>query len=356
MGLNGGNWGWNPHPQSNHNICIYIYIPMETLNIQGVLNEIWELGYINMKTKQITLPRFSVHMKGRIEPFCKFMIDYYNTHPDEERFEFFFTLYDGFREHSEPSEKPTFVKVLESEKSILEPYKGRGSAGEPGRFFHPVHLKDIFPYFCLPIVTWCKHYNDPHTLLIPDYEMISHNYISIKKEVDDVDISWENKIPKLFWRSNIHGLGYYAYDKEAMIGESGKKPRCQRKMLVDYSSSDGDGWLDASPSRSTKKEEMLKYKYLISCDGEVVNYSSNVWIMYSQSVMFRIKSHYIQWYFKDLKEWVHYIPIQPDLSDLKEKYEWALSHDEECKSIAMNGREFMKQLNYENILKNYRLE
>ena len=31
-------------------------------------------------------------------------------------------------------------------------------------------------------------------------------------------------------------------------------------------------------------------------------------------------------------------------------------HDEECKSIAINGREFMKQLNYENILKNYRLE
>jgi hypothetical protein len=320
------------------------------LSIRQVLDEIWEIGYINMKTHEIILPKLCVWLKVRLEPFCNFMNDYFKAHPEEVRFEFFFTLYDGFREHSEPSTNP---KIVPATLDLVQYYKHKGSAGEPGRFFHPLSHKDIFPYFSLPVICWCKHSNDPHTLLIPDYEMIGHKYISIKKEVDENDISWEDKIPTLFWRSNVNGVGYYAYDTKSSYPT---KPRCQRKMLIDYSSTDGSGWLDAKPSRTTSKTEMLTYKYLISCDGEVVNYSSNVWTMYSNSVVFRIKSHYIQWYFKDLKEWVHYIPVKEDLSDLREKYLWAIDHDDECKIIAMNGREFMKNLTYESVLSSHRLE
>lgn len=319
------------------------------LTIPEVLDEIWELGYINMKTKQLILPKFSVHMKGRIEHLVKFMIDYFNHHPlssPDDKFEFFFTLYDGFREHSEPSVSPTFVSAS---KDLLQHYKGRGSAGEPGRFIQPFSHKDIFPYFSLPVISWCKHINDPHTFLIPDYEFISHNYTDIKTDVDSNDIPWDHKIPKLFWRSSLHGFGYKAYDTKMT------PPRPQRKMLVDYSLADGSGWLDAKPSRSSTKKEMLQYKYLISCDGEVVNYSSNFWTMYSNSVVFRIQSHFVQWYFKDLKEWVHFIPVLPDLSDLKDKYLWAISHDDECKAIASNSREFMKNLSYDSVLANYSL-
>jgi hypothetical protein len=324
------------------------------MSIPEVLNEIWELGYINMKTKQIIYPKFSVHMKGRIEPFIKFLMDYFQKHPDEEKYEFFYTLYDGFREHSEPSQSPTFIPAT---KELLQDYKGIGSAGEPGRFFHPFHKKDIFPYFQIPVINWCKHINDPYTLLIPDYEMIGHNYVSIKDDIDKHDISWESKIPKVFWRSSLHGIGYHAYDTKSVPGII--PPRSQRRILVEESlreQQQGHNWLDAKPSRTTTKQEILQYKYLISCDGEVVNYSSNVWTMYSNSVVFRIQSHYIQWYFKDLQEWVHYIPIKADLTDLKEKYEWAISHDDECKKIAENGREFMKQLTYDSLLENYKLE
>ena len=46
-------------------------------------------------------------------------------------------------------------------------------------------------------------------------------------------------------------------------------------------------------------------------------------------------------YFRDwLKPYVHYIPVEMDLSDLESKVQWALEHDAEAKQIAMNGQKF----------------
>jgi hypothetical protein len=39
----------------------------------------------------------------------------------------------------------------------------------------------------------------------------------------------------------------------------------------------------------------------------------------------------------------HYVEVARDFSDLPEKIEWCRAHDEECRQIAENGKEFMKQ-------------
>jgi hypothetical protein len=38
-----------------------------------------------------------------------------------------------------------------------------------------------------------------------------------------------------------------------------------------------------------------------------------------------------------MKPWVHYIPIQLDLSDLREKYDWAEANPREVERIAHSG-------------------
>jgi hypothetical protein len=50
-----------------------------------------------------------------------------------------------------------------------------------------------------------------------------------------------------------------------------------------------------------------------------------------------------------LKEWVHFVPIASDGSDLIEKYEWCLSNLEKCEVIANNGMSYMKKYNDINI-------
>ena len=39
----------------------------------------------------------------------------------------------------------------------------------------------------------------------------------------------------------------------------------------------------------------------------------------------------------------HYVSVNADLSNLKEKVEWCKSHDAECKKIANNGYKFAKK-------------
>ena len=45
-----------------------------------------------------------------------------------------------------------------------------------------------------------------------------------------------------------------------------------------------------------------------------------------------------------LKPWVHYVPVKANLSDLKEKFEWAESHPVMAKRISDNATQFVKRL------------
>ena len=43
-----------------------------------------------------------------------------------------------------------------------------------------------------------------------------------------------------------------------------------------------------------------------------------------------------------LEPYVHYIPVEMDLSDLGKKVEWAIENDDLAREIARNGRDFVK--------------
>lgn len=43
-----------------------------------------------------------------------------------------------------------------------------------------------------------------------------------------------------------------------------------------------------------------------------------------------------------MKPWKHYVPVQADLSDLKERYEWAESHQEEARRISGQATALIK--------------
>jgi len=323
------------------------------MQIEDTLNEIWELGFIkieNSKFVQFIPPKFTVH-KDRINLILRFLHDLVNASSEPITSSFFFTSYDAWREHSEPSLTPAFVQAT---PELLQFYKGKGSAGEPGRFIQPYAMKDLFPTLCHPVLAMGRHKNDPTVIQIPDTDFIkSKGYIDLRKEITTVDIDWDKKINKIFWRGGLHGPQLHAYDQDAI--KTGAVPRKQRQLAVEWSLEHPD-ILDAKPSYSTTKEEMLKYKYTLDLDGEVSAWSALYWKMLSNSVVFKVNSHWEQWYYQDLKEWVHYIPVKGDLSDLKEKFEWALDHDMECQEIAKNATKFAQELTYENVLKTVKLQ
>jgi hypothetical protein len=326
-----------------------IFNKTENLSYEDILKEIQELGYIdyNSLNKSLKLypPVFTVHTP-RIQLFLNFISDYIKTN-SYNNFKYFYTVYDAWREHSEPSDNPNFINAT---KENLQPCKGFGSANEPGRFIQPYNLKNEFPIFCDKVLAFGRHKNDPYTTMIPDADFIStKGYITLLKEIDEIDkISWHQKINKIFWRGGLHGKGYYAYDKQ-------NPPRCQRKMLCDYKTYKNLDWLDAQPSYNTSKSDFLQYKYMIDVDGEVNSWSALWWKLYSNSVVFKVDSHYEQWYYKDLKEWVHYIPVKSDFIDLEERYQWDLQNEEKCKQININSTEFIKLHSYDYVLKTIKI-
>jgi hypothetical protein len=318
------------------------------MEVKQVLEEVWELGYFKIAPNErpvLIAPKFSVH-KDRLFLVLQYLKDYFEHHP-EEKLECFITCYDGFREHSEFSENPIFV---EATPELLQLYKGKGSAGEPGRFVQPRNMKDIYPKFQLPVLAMGRHITDPNVLLIPDTDFIkSRGYVELRKEILENDIPFEDKINKIFWRGGAHGPALKTYDK------THDPPRKQRQICVDVSKENKDIF-DAEFSYSTTKKEMLKYKYALDIDGEQVAWSGAYWKFLSNSVVFKVWTFWEQWYYKDLKPWVHYIPVKGDLSDIREKYEWAISNEEECKKISERATEFIKGITYESSIKEYKIQ
>jgi Glycosyl transferase family 90 len=56
-------------------------------------------------------------------------------------------------------------------------------------------------------------------------------------------------------------------------------------------------------------------------------------------------STYTSWAMEELLEpWVHYVPLNEDLSDVEEKMQWVLDNDESAKEIAHRGKLWMSDL------------
>lgn len=58
--------------------------------------------------------------------------------------------------------------------------------------------------------------------------------------------------------------------------------------------------------------------------------------LFGNSVIFKAESDYIEFYYGGLKPDVHYVSIQPNMTDLKEKFDFAIAHDDMMEKIASN--------------------
>jgi len=56
----------------------------------------------------------------------------------------------------------------------------------------------------------------------------------------------------------------------------------------------------------------------------------------------RQESTLFEFWERDLEPYQHYIPVKADFSDLVEKVEWAIAHDDHARAIAQNGTRFVR--------------
>lgn len=210
------------------------------------------------------------------------------------------------------------------------------------------------PFIKKPILTFAKSKKTGNGILIPDFEALSDQRTNYSEKNLHV-YSWKDKEKKAFWRGSTTGRKYKK-DNWFLI------PRArltllslQNPDLLDakftgvtqppYLSEEGVEEMISTNNlltSFTSIDEHLKYRYLIDIDGNSCSYSRPYWILLSNSLLLKHESDEMQWYYKGLKPYQHYVPFKSDFSDIFEKIEWAKNHDLEAIKITKQATEFAK--------------
>jgi len=288
--------------------------------VAEVLETVGELGFLRTSPMELVVPQVNVYTDRRIPLLMQFLSDYLEAHPGTV-LSCYYTVYDGWREHTPPAmmNPPAFAILGPDE--LRAKFIGHGTIGEPGRFINqnPDVDVDLYPVFQHPVMAFSRHRNDPSVLLVPDPEFIaSRGYEQLKAEVDAADMPWEQKRTKMVWRGGNNGVGYRVYNGWAAGGSNGteqvevvldalgnafKRLLNQRELLIvrgqrspyahliDVAFAQvGNGPRSLELDRAT----MLRSKYQLDVDGEVNAWSGLVWKLYSNSLVFKVASHYEQ--------------------------------------------------------------
>ncbi len=82
--------------------------------------------------------------------------------------------------------------------------------------------------------------------------------------------------------------------------------------------------------------DLTKYKYLIDIGGN--GWSGRLkWLLFTKRPLLLVDRIYIEYFYNDLIPYVHYIPVNMNLSNLIEQVQWAINNPEKSNQIALNA-------------------
>ena len=89
------------------------------------------------------------------------------------------------------------------------------------------------------------------------------------------------------------------------------------------------------------EDELIMYRFVVNVQNN--GFADRLWRLLSLGLVVFQESHvFREFYYEMLTPWIHFIPIQTDLSDLCEKVMWAKNNEEKSKQIAENARSFIR--------------
>jgi len=205
--------------------------------------------------------------------------------------------------------------------------------------------------------------NRDKQILIPDDGFVrTKGYEETRDFYKKNKVSWAQKKPIVFWRGATTGIsptGLWGDLQRIKLCSITQNPINQNLFDVGLS---GVVQLSKHDANQIKGLGYLKqfvpinlanqYKYLIDIDGNSNAWSALFQKLLSGSVVLKVASpqNFRQWYYDELIPWVNFVPIEVDMSDLVEKVDWLLEHDEEARKIGENGAKLANKLSYEREL------
>ncbi|RWS14624.1 hypothetical protein B4U79_09727 [Dinothrombium tinctorium] len=148
--------------------------------------------------------------------------------------------------------------------------------------------------------------------------------------------NWEMKKPIAFFRGSRTSS-----ERDPLIYLSRKNPD-----IIEARYTKNQAWrskadtLGDEPASIVSFEHHCVYKYLFNLRGVAASFRHRH-LFLCKSVVLNVESTWIEFYYNQLKPWIHYIPIEKDLSNVEETLEFLLSNDAIAEKIALNGFNFI---------------
>jgi len=228
-----------------------------------------------------------------------------------------------------------FCKVLHAVPN------GNSLLGDKPAFFKFGDTRDSQP--CYPTIykTRLMTHRDANYVLL---DLNHDRHWGALGEVPRVDVPWAVKRAKLVWRGGSTGKCDASLNNTRMMLV--KKHFYSEDARIDVGFHEaiqncGAAKLYQKPGMSMRT--LLTSKYVLVAQGNDKASGLN-WALASNSVPFMVEPDIESWLLESsLKAWEHYVPIEPDFSDLRSQLDWAVKNDGEAERIAKAGKEYMKQ-------------
>ena len=190
-------------------------------------------------------------------------------------------------------------------------------------------------------LAYTKSNNDAGIELIPDFIFWDWPEVGIPSYIDltsDLIYLSKNKpiYNKLFWIGNIstHKNREILFNKREENDLYDFRNTQWRRQSEDSNKLYSENFISLS--------DHSKFKYLLDVEGN--GYSGRLKILlHSGRPLFIQDRPYHEYYFQYLKEFIHYIPVKRDFSDLNEKIIWSEQNPDKCRIIAQNALSFAEQ-------------
>ncbi|XP_054709758.1 protein O-glucosyltransferase 1-like [Uloborus diversus] len=157
---------------------------------------------------------------------------------------------------------------------------------------------------------------------------------------------WNKKKATAFFRGSRTSA-----ERDPLILLSRKHPE-----LIDAEYTKNQAWksdmdtLGAPPAKEILLEDHCLYKYLFNFRGVAASFRLKH-LFLCRSLVYHVGDEWLEFFYKQLKPWVHYIPVTKDLSNVQDLLNFALENDNLAKAIADRGFDFIwNHLKMEDIL------
>ncbi|XP_038659704.1 protein O-glucosyltransferase 1 [Scyliorhinus canicula] len=147
---------------------------------------------------------------------------------------------------------------------------------------------------------------------------------------------WQKKVSKGFFRGSRTSS-----ERDPLILLSREEP-----LLVDAEYTKNQAWksekdtLGKPPAKEIPLVDHCKYKYLFNFRGVAASFRFKH-LFLCGSLVYHVGNDWLEFFYPQLKPWVHYIPVNQDLSNIRELLQFFQDNDHLAREVAERGRQFI---------------